>query len=161
MGSSFFCFGEFRGEMPSEKKSQNVKHIGRYHFKIHPTMPGFRDFSWCHVSQICSHGYGIRKKLQLTDAMKLSSRCRSSHRRIELGKAAQLQDPYDWLIPPKWVLYIMIPAQRGLLQASKQKSYIWARKKNTSFFPLYWLFTRDPYNGFLQSPFNCIIPYMP
>ena len=29
--------------------------------------------------------------------------------------------------------------------------------KNTSYFPLYWLFNRDPYNGLLQSPYNWVV----
>ena len=53
-----------------------------------------------------------------------------------------------WFPPNGYMYKNMIPAQRGLLSASsKQKSYIWARKKNTSFVPLYWLLNRDPYNG--------------
>ena len=30
-------------------------------------------------------------------------------------------------------------------------------QKKTSYFPLYWLFNRDPYHGLLKPAFNCVV----
>ncbi len=34
-------------------------------------------------------------------------------------------------------------------------------RKKTSYFPLYWLVTRDPYNGLLESPYNWVMFVIP
>ena len=39
----------------------------------------------------------------------------------------------------------------------KDVSHIWAMKENPYYFPLYWLVTRDPYNGLLSSLYTWVV----
>ena len=39
---------------------------------------------------------------------------------------------------------------------SKDEILLWATKKKRPYFPLYWLFKRDPFNGLLQPLYNWV-----
>ena len=74
----------------------------------------------------------------------------------------------------KWRIYenillmlyqAMVPTSDQLSQTSGDHPTTWepAPTKNTSYFPLYWLLNRDPFDGIFKSPteLGSIIPWKP
>ena len=49
---------------------------------------------------------------------------------------------------------ILIFIQWMSADGNAQKSH---EKKNNSYFPLYWMVNRDPYNGYLKSLYNWVV----
>ena len=107
-GSWFFCFWQVSRRTAIRKKKQHVKHIGRYHTKIHPTVwfESFRDVTLADVflAMACYgvlHGpIGIYSQKTATDwcyeaiksmlwSYQVVKAMRWSHHRFQSGKAAQ------------------------------------------------------------------------
>ena len=51
--------------------------------------------------------------------------------------------------PFQWTFWRPIPLKGPPIRINLRK--MWATKKNKSYFPLHWLFNRDPYNGFYET----------